>query len=669
MKAYFRWGFIAVIGIALLLAISGCSTKKKIEVKPMAIKTVTVITPPGALPDVPAEKGGAGFEKIAVAQGWKTLGEDEYPSALDTTAKKGGSIRYAMTEFPTNLRHEGKDANTTLNRMLAGMCYESLLGTNMLQQYVPGLASHWKISEDKMTFEFRIDPRTRWSDGTRVTSEDVIATWKLAVDPGLIDAYSNQLYTKYDEPVAEGPYMVKVHTTELNWRHFLYFAASLSILPAKELNQLEGPFYSDWKKTAKKGEKSPRTKGSDYLNKYQFKMFMGSGVYVIQPEDIIKDVSITLTRRSDYWDQESKGTKYGANFDKIKFLVVKDERLTFEKFKKGEIDMYYVGRAQWWKEEFEFDHIKRGLIQKRKVYNYNAQGVNGFAFNMRREPFNDLRIRKATAMLVNRPKLIEKLFFSEYLPLDSYYPSTVYANPNDLKIKFDPETAQNLLAEAGWNKRDKDGVLLKNGKRFELDLMFTKGEERFLTVIQEDLQKAGIKINLKETTGATAFSMINERKFDLYFMNWGGLSIPNPESSMRSNTADSMYTTNLPGIKDKRIDQLCDEYNICFDLPRRIQIIREIDSIACSQVTYAFGWYGPFNRIAFWNKFNMPPWILSRTGDFFDAMSLWSYNPEKAAEIEAALKDPSKKLPVGETENKYWIEWTKQNEKLLSSSL
>ncbi len=669
MKAYLYWGIVLTLGIALLLVVTSCSTKKAIEVKPMSVSTVTINTPPGALPEVPPEKGGNGFEKIAAAQGWQTKAEADIPMVIDSNARKGGIIRLSMMEFPTNLRHEGKDANTVLNRMLASMTYESLLGMDMIQEYVPNLADYWKISDDKLTFWFHINPRARWADGSRVTSEDVIATWKLNVDPGIIDAYENQLFSKYDEPVAESPYIVRVHTKELNWRHFMYFIG-MSILPKKELDQLDGPFYSDWVKTAKKGEQPPKTKGSDYLTKYQFKMFMGSGSYVIRNEDIQKDVSITLTRRNDYWDKDSKGSKYGSNFDKIKFLVVKDENLTKEKFKKGEIDVYPIGRAQWWKEEFNFENVQKGLIQKRKVYNYEAQGINGFVFNMRREPFNDIRVRQAVAMLINRDKLIEKLFFNEYIKLYSFFPATIYANPNDQKIEFNPDAAVKLLAEAGYNKRDNEGTLMKGNKKFELDVMFTSpSEERYLTVVQEDLQKGGIKINLKQTTGATAFSMINERKFDMYFMNWSGLQFPNPESSMRSNTADSLYTTNTPGLKDKRIDELCDEYNICFEMKRRIEIIREIDSIAVSKTPYAFGWYGPYIRLVYWNKFSMPASIFSRTGDFYDCIALWSYDPEKDAKLQEALKDPSKKLPVGEVENKFWIDWTKKNEKLVTGQL
>ena len=62
-----------------------------------------------------------------------------------------------------------------------------------------------------------------------------------------------------------------------------------------------------------------------------------------------------------------------ANFDEIRQVVVRDRNLEFEMFKQGDLDYYYVHRAQMWVEELNFDNIQRGLIQKRKVFNHNPQ--------------------------------------------------------------------------------------------------------------------------------------------------------------------------------------------------------------------------------------------------------------------------------------------------------
>jgi hypothetical protein len=137
---------------------------------------------------------------------------------------------------------------------------------------------------------------------------------------------------------------------------------------------------------------------------------------------------------------------------------------------------------------------------------------------------------------------------------------------------------------------------------------------------------------------------------------WTGLRIPNPESSLKSNTADQPNTTNWPGIKDKRIDELCDQYNVAFDKKERIRIVREIDGIACSYFGYGFGWDAPYQRIAFHNKFGYPKWIIGRTTDYLAIPIIWYYDPEKAAEYDAVMADKGKKMEMGEVDQKFWMD-------------
>ena len=86
---------------------------------------------------------------------------------------------------------------------------------------MPNLASHWKVSEDKLTFTFRIDPDARFADGSRVTAQDVVATFKLIMDESINSPSMQQTYRRYNEPVALSPYLVEVSCTEQNWRNFL----------------------------------------------------------------------------------------------------------------------------------------------------------------------------------------------------------------------------------------------------------------------------------------------------------------------------------------------------------------------------------------------------------------------------------------------------------------
>ena len=110
----------------------------------------------------------------------------------------------------------------------------------------------------------------------------------------------------------------------------------------------------------------------------------------------------------------------------VRWTIVRDQNLAFEMFKKGDFDVFQVNRSRQWVEELNFDKVQNGLIQKTKVFNDKPEGLQGFPMNTRRAPFDDIRVRKALALLFHREQLLEKLFFNEYLPDNSYYPGTGY---------------------------------------------------------------------------------------------------------------------------------------------------------------------------------------------------------------------------------------------------
>lgn len=635
-----RYFSILVILIAFVFCLSSCGKsekpKKKFDTKPVSIKQFD--TPPGADPTVSAELGGKGFK----GEGWET--NVNYNILGNPKAVKGGSLIMSIPAFPATLRIIGKDFNSDFNSTMEDMVYESLVNLDpVTDEYIPRLATHWKISDDKMTFKFRINPDARWADGKPVTSDDVIATWKLVVDPGILEPYYNELYGSYEQPVAESRYIVSIKSKKLNWRQFYYLGYSLKILPAHIISNLTG---------------------KEFLEKYQFEFIPGSGAYLIDKNDIKKGESVMIRRRSDYWGEKEKFATGLYNFDLVRFEVVPDENIGLEKFKKGEIDVLLVNRASVWAEKFNFEEFERGLITRRKIYTETPAVFSGIAMNMRKPPLDDIRIRKAFAFLYDREKYNEKFFFKSYTPIYSYFPGTVYENPSNPKIKFSIDSAQRLLTEAGWKDKNKDGYLVKDGKILEFELPFLKGQDRYFTIYQEDLKKVGIKINLKEIDLPTVQKLGGERNFSLLPINFGGLRVPNPENSLMSKVADEQGSLNIPGIKNSRIDELCAAYDTTFNIDARIKILREIDLLGCNEFGIVLGWYGPYQRVAFQNKFGFPDGILARDLETITVIPyMWFNDPEKAYEYDAAVTDKNKTLQKGEEENKYWLDLKEKKNK------
>jgi microcin C transport system substrate-binding protein len=590
----------------------------------------------GADPTVPAEQGGKGFK----GEGWET--NTDFDLIGDPRAVKGGTLRMAtMTDFPSTLRYYGPNSHAwteTLNRYLV---YDTLLGVheNSLA-YVPGLATHWQISPDRKTFRFRINPNAKFSDGMPVTSADVVASWKLVVDKGLQDPAHHLIFSNFETPVAESRYLVSVKAKTENWQNLLNFGWTLFILPAHVLKGIDG---------------------AAYIRDYNYKMLPGSGPYTVNEQDINKGNSIKITRRQDYWAEGNRRSVGLNNIDVIHQMVIRDRNLEFERFKRGDTDFYWVQRAQMWVQELNYPNIRRGVNQKRKIFNNKPQGVQGIAINTRREPFTDIRVRKALRHLFNRELMIQKLAFNEYVPMDSMFPASVYENPGNEKIKYDPQRGLQLLAESGWKDRDSNGRLVKGGRPLALEIIYhDQSSERYFTVFQEDLRKVGITLNLRLVTWETLIKLIDERAFDMAMLAYTGEVFPSPEMNYHSSLADQNNTNNITGFKNKRADEIIEAYNKEFDLEKRITLLREFDGILTNEHHWILEWTAPYQRVVFWNKFGHPSGVLPRVGDYRDIPWVWWIDPTKSQQLQTAIKDPSVSMGEGPTEDRHWLEYGKR---------
>lgn len=559
---------------------------------------------------------------------WTT--NNDFPLIGDPLAKKGGELRYAISSYPSTFRIHGPGSVTYLHSLMESLVYQHLLELhpNTLE-FIPALAAAWEIQEDNKTFLFRLNPHARWEDGEPVTPEDVVFSWELITDPKTKAPYSAELFgRRFEKPEVVDMHTVKFAAKTLHWNNFLFCATNLPILPAHTY------------------------RGKDYVKALNWKMPNGSGPYKLWK--FRKGNTILFKRRDDFWGKDEHGSEGMYNFDRIKFVVVRDQNLMFEKFKKGELDFYLVNISREWKQNTDFDKVKKGWIQKRKVYSFNPNGVQGIAINMRRPPLDDVRVRKALAHLYNREIFMEKLFFNEYQNMYSYYPGSIYENPENERIKFDPAKAQQLLSEAGWSERNSRGVLEKDAQTFTLTLLYAnKSSERYLTIYQEDLKKAGIELKLKLLDWTARSKLIDERNFDLATIAWTGLLFPNPESSFHSNIADIHNTNNITGLKNSEVDDILDKYPEMFELEDRVSAVRELDALIYQEYPYVLDWYGPFTRVLYWDKFSMPESYFTKTGDHTDLLSLWWFDDQKEAALKEAMKNDMA-LPVGDTDVNFW---------------
>ncbi len=594
----------------------------------------------GADPSVSADLGGKGFS----GKGWHT--NTDFGLTGDPRAVKGGIFRYTLTDFPTTLRPAGPHT-APFDRIVSRLVYETLLTFDSVTlEYVPALATHWRISDDGGTYRFRLDPNARWSDGSPVTSEDVVASWGFWMDRALLDPVLPSFLGTFERPVAESKYLVRVKAGGAGWRSFMDFSTRMLILPAHALKGIDG---------------------GSYIRDYNYKMVTGSGPYRIAAEDIEQGKVIRIRRRSEYWASNYRRNIGIDNFDEIQVIVVRDRNVEFEMFKKGTLDAYNVLRARMWAEDLDFREVHTGLIQKRRIWNHKPIGFGGIALNTRQPPLGDVRIRKALRHLFNRELMIDKLMYGAYTPMDSYWPGSIYENTTNEKVRYDPDTATRLLNDAGFNGYDKQGRLTRNGVPLSLDLLYIdRIQEPFFTIFQEDLSKVGITLTLHLVTPESLIALVAERKFTMAALpiaadNYAASAFPDPEASLLSSLADLPGSGNITGFKSATVDQLIAKYKTMDDSQARIAILHEIDHIYTNDHHWLMLYYAPYERIAFWNKFGSPKGYLGRTGDYSDILEMWWTDPERSKMLQQAQRSNSGHLDVGETEDKYWLLPTTEN--------
>ena len=582
-------------------------------------------------PEVPADQGGPGF----TGEGWDT--NMTYPALGSAEAVRGGEFRMYLTDWPATLRLQGKDYNTEFNYRARDVCQESLLRVHPYTlEFVPWLATHWKISEDKSTYTFRINPAARWSDGKEVVAQDVVATWKLLMDERILMPSNTTVYGKFEEPVAESKYIVSVKVKQESWRNIIYFAG-MPLMPAHQIS----------------------IPGDEFLTEFQNRYHATSGPYTLKDSDVVMNQTLRLTRRDDWWGEGNPGFQGIHNFDSYHFTVIKDFTLAYEKAKKGELDFYVVPKAQWWVEELVEDKVealKRGLLVKKKFFNDAPVGTSGLALNTTRKPLDDVRIRKALALLRDRETMMDQLFFNEYEALNSYWQFGDYANPANPTTPYDPESAVALLEEAGYTELDSSGYRVKDGKRLSFEVAYRSSlSEPSLTIFQEDCKDAGIEIKLQLLTPATFWKNLRQREYTIAAMAWGALVFPNPETSWNGALATQVDNNNVTAFSDPRVDELLGEYDREYDPTKRSQIIQEIDRIVFEAHPYVLDWYGPSQRVIYQNKIKMPHWGVWRTSDDSEIMYCWWIDPEMEKALEEARKDSTKTLPKDKSEeHRFW---------------
>jgi len=524
----------------------------------------------------------------------------------------GGQISIFAGQFPKSLNYY-LDANV-LSGEIFGAMYQTLLSTHSLTlDYEPSIARRWSISDDKKTFTFYIDPNARWSDQKPITAFDVKWTYDAVVDPKNLTGSHKIDMERFHSPTVIDSHTIRFTAKDVHWKN-LSAAGSFYILPKHAFKNVD-------------------------FNKINFEFPVVSGAYRLGT--INEGIFLTLEKQPDGWNANDRRVQGTGNFQTLKFRFYAERENAFEAFKKGLIDLFPIYTSRIWIKDADGKKFEKSQIIKQNIYNHRPVGFQGFAMNMRRPPFDDVRVRKAMSFLLNRRKMNQTLMYGQYF-LHRSYSEDLYSKsnpcPNPL-IEFQKEKAGALLKEAGWRANPDTGFLEKNGVRFSFKFLTrSASSEKFLAIYAEDLKDAGIEMILDKKDWAAWAKDMDEFNYQMTWAAWSSGIFKDPESMWRSGEADRKGGNNITGFKNEKVDGLIDAQRGIFDVEKRNEINREIDQIVYNAHPYVLLWNIRHTRLLYWNKFGTPEAVLSKYGDERSAYWLWWLDEDSLADLNDSLK-------------------------------
>ncbi|WP_210332601.1 ABC transporter substrate-binding protein [Methylosinus sp. H3A] len=386
---------------------------------------------------------------------------------------------------------------------LGRILYDNLVYLNETGQPTPWLAKSWTISPDGKTYTFYLRDDVTFSDGAKFNAEAVAINLDHMRDPATKSPLAGGYIAPYDTGRIVSEYVFEAKLREP-------YTPFLSVL-AQSWLAMESP---------KAIKERPKTLGEAPV---------GSGPFVL--ESYAKQRGMVLVKRPDYqWSPPLMGHQGPAYLDRIEIEFVSDAAIRYYSLASGEYD-------------FSIDLPPQSATAVRAAPNLVLENrvrmgcpSRAIAFNTKQFPFDDVRLRKATAHAIDREGIVHIAGFGEYKPIANFLAeNTPYFDPSFEKgLRYDPGEANRLFDEAGWTGRDAEGYRTRNGQRLQADLVVSQtlgtSSSPLVTEIQADLKKVGFNLRLVQVPAAV---MTQRRATGNYQAITAGV--------WHTNTPDALY--------------------------------------------------------------------------------------------------------------------------------
>jgi len=304
---------------------------------------------------------------------------------------------------------------------------------------------------------------------------------------------------------------------------------------------------------------------------------VGNGPYVLKQRE--RGRRIVLERRKDYWREK-------PHLETIIFRPIPDDSVAWKAMQRGDIDLTLVSNDLWWKVKDDPEVKKKMTFVDVYQPTYNA-----IFWNLSDPLFTDARVRRALAMAFDRQKIIQELYHGQARPVSGpFTPDQWAANPRVHPIELNLQGASALLASAGWRDSDNDGVLDREGKKFEFALLVPAGAKTIVDqaqVYQETLRSIGVTMNITPLDDSAYFEQMTKRNFQAVFAAWQNEPDPDPFGIFHSSQVppDGL---NVVGYASPEADALMEKARTEFDRALRTDLYQQLHEVIARDQPYLF---------------------------------------------------------------------------------
>ena len=498
--------------------------------------------------------------------------------------------------------------------MVGGLVLETLMvGAHDDPTSAYGLIAE-SIEIDHSCVVFNLRPQARWHDNKQITADDVVWTFETLREKGL--PHYRSYYADVAKAVKENDLRVRFVFQPGVVNHELpLILGQLPVLPKHY-----------WK--------------SRPFDVASLDVPLGSGPYHIVSFEAGRYV--VLHRNPTYWGRDLPVNRGLYNFNVIRVDYYRDFTVSLEAFRGGAYDFRIENSAKAWTTGYSFPAFETGQVLLEAIPHKRPQGMQAFAFNIRRSLFRDKRVRQALSYAFDFEWANKNLFYGQYTRSKSYFANSDFAAralpdsrerellkpwreslpPEVLTRTYTPPTtdgsgnnrenlqeALRLLKASQWTIRNQTLVHEETGEPFVFELLLEdKIWERVAAPFAHNLKKLGITMQVRMVDSAVYENRVRGFDFDMLVYHWPQSQSPGNEQRdyWSSSAADTEGSNNIIGIREPMIDFLIENIVSAPDYESLVARTRALDRVLLWNHFVVPHWYVNHDRVAYWRKLKHP---------------------------------------------------------------